>query len=147
MNPPHAVLVSLAEEALRAAFGPGYTTRVQLPLVFRLDTDPFPDVAVVPGRPRDYLAAHPTTAALVVEVADTTLQLDLTEKAELYATAGIRDYWVVDVNAGKLLVLRDPAAVAAGGHAYRTRLTLGPSDSVTPLAAPAAAVRVADLLP
>jgi hypothetical protein len=147
MNPPHAVLVGLAHDAVRAAFGPGFTVRSQLPLVLGLWTDPFPDIAVVPGGPRDYLAAHPTTARLVVEVADSTLSLDLTEKAELYATANIGDYWVVDVENRRLIVLRDPAPVAAGGAAYRTQLALGPGDTVSPLAAPGATVRVADLLP
>src|SRR5262249_32064485 len=80
-------------------------------------------------------------------VSDTTLALDLTEKAELYATAGIPDYWVLDLTGRRLLVFRDPGPVAAGGAAYRTHLTLGPSESVTPLSAPNASVTVADLLP
>ena len=93
------------------------------------------------------MTGHPTTASLVVEIADTTLTLDMTEKAELYATAGIADYWIVDLNARRLLVLRDPAPIAAGGFAYRTQRVLGPADAVAPLAAPDATVRVADLLP
>lgn len=147
MNPPHAVIVSLVEEAVRSAFGPGYSIRTQLPVVLGQDTDPFPDVAVVPGKPRDYLTAHPTSALLIVEVADTTKFLDTTEKAELYAAGGIADYWIVDVNANRLLVFRDPAPIAAGGHSYRTQLSFGPTDSVAPLAAPNTPIRVADLLP
>jgi Uma2 family endonuclease len=146
MNPPHATGVELVTEAVRAAFGPGWRFRVQLPLVLEQSSDPFPDLAVVAGSPRDS-ARHPTTAALVVEVSDTTLTLDLTTKAELYAAAGIADYWVVDLEHRQLLVFRDPAPVAAGGAAYRTHLTLGPDATVSPLAAPAAVVRVADLLP
>jgi Uma2 family endonuclease len=83
----------------------------------------------------------------VLEVSDTTLALDLTEKAELYATAGIADYWVLDLTGRRLLVFRDPAPVAAGGAAYRTHQTLAPSESVAPLAAPNSPVTVADLLP
>jgi hypothetical protein len=147
MNPPHAVSIELATEALRAALGAGWSIRSQLPLVLGLDTDPLPDLAVVPGGPRDYLAAHPTTAALVVEVSDTTLVLDLTEKAELYATAGIADYWVLDLTGRRLLVFRDPGPIPPGGTAYRTHLTLGPTESVTPLDAPSATILVADLLP
>jgi Uma2 family endonuclease len=62
-----------------------------------LDIDPEPDLAVVPGRPRDY-TGHPTTADLVVEVADTSLDFDTNDKKLLYARAGIRDYWVVDIS-------------------------------------------------
>ncbi|HET6572348.1 MAG TPA: Uma2 family endonuclease [Fimbriiglobus sp.] len=146
MNPPHAVALGLTDDAVRTAFGPGWVVRNQAPLVFGRHLDPEPDLAIVPGRPRDY-TAHPTTAALVVEIADSSLTFDTTEKAELYAAAGIPDYWVVDVEGRRLLVFRDPAPITAGGHAYRTQLTLGPADSVSPLVAPSASVAVADLLP
>jgi Uma2 family endonuclease len=129
----------------RAAFGTGWRFRVQLPLVLGLDTDPMPDFAMVAGNPRDS-SAHPTTAALVVEVSDTTLALDLTEKAEFYATAGIADYWVLDLEGRRLLVFRDPGSLPDGARAYRTHLTLGPSDSVSPLAAPGATICVKQLL-
>jgi Uma2 family endonuclease len=147
MNPPHATGIDLAVEALRAAFGAGWRTRVQVPLVLGLDTDPMPDVAVVAGGPRDFATVHPTTAALVVEVSDTTLALDLTEKAELYATAGIADYWVLDLDGRRLLVFRDPTPIPDGGRAYRTHQTLGPDETIALLAVPNVAVRVADLLP
>lgn len=52
MNPPHAITLGLVEEAIRAAFGAGWWLRQQLPLVLGQDTDPEPDLAVVPGRPR-----------------------------------------------------------------------------------------------
>ena len=67
MNPPHAITLGLVEEAIRTAFGAGWWLRHPSPLILGLDLDPEPDLAVVPGRPRDY-AAHPTTAELVVEV-------------------------------------------------------------------------------
>jgi Uma2 family endonuclease len=141
----HFTAISVAASILEAAFGPGFFVRQQGPLALGGE-QPEPDIAVVPGSPRDY-TAHPTTALLVVEVSDTTLTLDITRKAELYATANIADYWVLDVDGRRLLVFRDPAPVPEGGAAYRTQLTLGPADSVAPLAAPACPVRVADLLP
>jgi hypothetical protein len=145
INEPHVSGVSLTTDALKVAFGPGHYVRVQA--LLNLGTiDPEPDVAVVPGGPRDY-AMPPTTALLVVEVADTSLHYDTTTKAEEYATAGIADYWVLDLTGRRLLGFRDPAPIAAGGAAYRTHLTLGPADSVSPLAAPAATIAVADLLP
>ena len=112
-------------------------------------SDPGPDLAVVPGSIRDYATRTPTTAVLVVEVADSSLALDTTTKAELYATAGVPDYWVIDLENRRLLIFRDPAPLPAGlgATAYRTHHTYGPGDAVAPLAAPGAAVRVADLLP
>jgi Uma2 family endonuclease len=148
MNPPHAIAATKTEDLIRDLFRNGYHVRVAKPLVVGQLTDPEPDVAVVVGKPADY-TAHPTTAVLVIEVSDTSLTTDTTTKAELYATAGIADYWVLDVDGRRLLVFRDPVVLPAGlgATAYRTHLTLGPADSIAPLAAPASTVRVSDLLP
>jgi Uma2 family endonuclease len=148
MNPPHRIALELSTEALRTAFGPGWRVCVQMPLVLGQSTDPEPDIAVVAGSPRG-AAAHPTAAALVVEVADSSLRYDTTVKLAVYAAGSIRDYWVVDVNARQLLVFRDPQAdpAAPHGHTYLTQWTLGLADAVAPLAAPNGTVRVADLLP
>jgi Uma2 family endonuclease len=143
---PHVVACRKTGEVLERVFvGIGWVSRYEQPILLT-DSDPQPDLLVAAGRFEDY-TDHPTTALLVVEVADATLDRDTTVKAELYAEAGIADYWIVDVVNRRLLVLRDPAPVAAGGAAYRTHLTLGPAESVSPLAAPTATVAVADLLP
>jgi Uma2 family endonuclease len=146
-GPRHFTMVDVAVEVLRAAFGAGFYARRAGPMGFD-DSEPEPDVAVVPGSIRDYIAEHPATALLAVEVAETSLNYDLTTKAELYATAGIPEYWVVDLNGRELTVFRDPAplAPALGATAYRSRQTFAPGQSVQPLHA-AGAVRVADLLP
>lgn len=148
MNPPHAIALELTDVAIRFAFGPAWRVRVQMPLVLGQDTDPEPDIALVHGSPRGTVA-HPTTAALVIEVADTSLDDDLTTKAELYATAGIADYWVPDVDGRQLHVFRDPNPLPAGlgATAYQTRLSFTDAQSVSPLAVPAATIAVADLLP
>ena len=143
----HFCTVEIAVEVIRAAFGPGFFIRNGGPI--RLDDSrPEPDVAVVPGSPRDYLSNHPDTALLAVEVSLTTLSYDLTTKAELYATAGIPEYWVLDLEGKQLHVFRDPQPLRAAleATAYATRLTYSPGDAVTPLHA-ATAVAVADLLP
>ena len=149
MNPAHANALYLTSEAIRAIFTTGWVVRVQMPL--RVDdlNDPFPDLAVAAGGPRDFSNAHPITASLIVEVSDTTLKVDLTEKAERYATSGVLDYWVLDLNSRRLLVLRDPAPLPAGlgATAYRNQRALDPTDRVSPLAMPTASVLVADLLP
>lgn len=140
MTPPHAIALELAGEAMRTVFGSERWLRQRSPLILGQDTDPVPDLAVVPGRPRDY-AGHPTGADLVVEVADSSFNFDTNEKRLLYARAAIREYWVVDINGRRLLVYRDPQA-----GDYTTQQVLGPADAVSPVAAPAAAVQVADLL-
>ena len=148
MDPPHADALEVLAEVVRSAFGTGWRIRTQLPLHVDQENNPMPDLAVVAGQP-GFHGVHPTTAALVVEVADATLATDMTEKAERYATGGIEEYWILDLNGRRLLVYRDPASLPAnlGATAYEMHLTLGPSDSISPLAAPGATIRVADLLP
>jgi Uma2 family endonuclease len=140
MNPPHAITLGLVEEAIRTAFGPGWWLRNQSPLLLSQDTDPEPDLAIVPGRPRDY-TGHPTTADLVVEVADSSLDFDTNEKRLLYARASLQDYWVVDITGRRLLVYRAPNA-----GDYTSQRVFGAADAVSPLAAPSETVRVTDLL-
>lgn len=111
--------------------------------------DPGPDFAVVRGTEDDYDANAPTAALLVAEIAHATLSFDLTTKAELYATAGVPEYWVVDVEHRQLVILRDPHPLSAGlgATAYKTHVTLGPTDTAATQFAPAAPVLVGDLLP
>ncbi|HUR54634.1 MAG TPA: Uma2 family endonuclease [Gemmataceae bacterium] len=150
MNPPHAVAIQLATKALERVFGDGFNVRgVQLPVVLGPTSEPEPDVAVVRGSPRDYGDDHPTTALLVVELSDTTFDYDAFEKANLYASAGITDYWVIDITRHRLIVMRNPQANAGEVHAHRydSLLAFEEDKFVSPLAAPDARIRVADLLP
>ncbi|MCI0636706.1 MAG: Uma2 family endonuclease, partial [Actinobacteria bacterium] len=103
-----ATAVLLSQEALHAAFGAGFDVRPQLPLALGEASEPEPDLAVVPGVPRDYRESHPTTALLVVEVAETSLAFDRGGKQALYARAGIPEYWIVDLVEGTLEVFRSP---------------------------------------
>jgi len=148
MNPPHSIALELSEEAVRNAFGAGWRFRIQMPLVLGQSTDPEPDIAVMPGSARGTVA-HPTTAALVIEVSDTSLRYDLTVKLGAYAAGGIAEYWVLDVNGRELHVHRDPKPDPAApfGHSYATVTKVSPGGSVAPLALSSAIVRVADLLP
>ena len=110
--------------------------------------DPVPDLAVA-GSPRDYLQRKPSTAVLVIEVSDSSLDFDTGEKASLYASAGIADYWVVDLVNRQVIVFRDPRPEASKrfGFTYANAITLQASQLVSPLAMPTAAIAVADLLP
>ncbi len=145
----HATAVRLTEDLLRAAFGPGHDVRVQMPLAIDPSSEPEPDVTVVPGSPRDYRDAHPTSALLVVEIADTTLLYDREQKGSLYGRAGVVEYWIVNLIDRRLEVYRDPTAMPQTryGWAYRTVLQFTPGDHIYPLAASQARVAVADLLP
>lgn len=146
---PHATGIRLVAQALRAAFGPRWSIEPQLPVSLDEESEPEPDVAVVAGGPRDYLASHPSRPALVVEVALTSLALDRGEKASLYARAGVEDYWIVNLVDNILEVYGGPEADPNSpyGWRYGSVLTLSAGDRVRPLSVPNAEIRVADLLP
>ena len=145
----HSVALQLAAEALRRAFGAGWTVRVQDPIAPDDESEPEPDLAVVPGSPREYLATHPSRPALVLEVSDSSLAFDRRDKGSLYARAQILDYWIVNLVDRVLEVCRDPvlSADALYGWSYARVLRLGPEATISPVAAPAASISVTDLLP
>ena len=150
-NPPHATGVALAFQRLQQAFGTDYYVRNQAGLPLKLDTDPSPDVVVVPGSIRDYAKSHPApdTIRLIVEVSDSTLHYDLGGKSHLYAAAGIPEYWVIDVNGSQLHVFREPVADAAAPRRFRyaSVQVLNSVDRIAPLAAPDSPIAVGELLP
>jgi Uma2 family endonuclease len=146
---PHSTAIELALDALRAAFGPGWRVRVQLPVALDEESEPEPDIAVVPGSPRDYLPSHPSNPVLILEAAESSLALDREIKGSLYAKAQIVDYWIVNLVDHVLEVYRDPVEAPASpyGWRYASVTTLQGADIVTPIAAPRSRVSVADLLP
>ena len=146
---PHPTAVGLTADALSAAFGPGWLVRQQDPIALDDESEPEPDVAVVPGGRRDYRAEHPSRPVLVVEVAESSLRFDRRHKGSVYARAGLPEYWIVNLIDRRLEVYRHPApaAFAAFGWRYLDVQVFAPDDTVSPLARPGAAIAVADLLP
>jgi Uma2 family endonuclease len=146
---PHRTAVLLVAKAVERAFGEGWFVQTQSPIVLDDQSEPEPDVCVVRGSPRDYVASHPSSLALVVEVAQSGLRLARGRKAGAYARAGIADYWIVNLVDRVLEVHREPArsGPARRHWGYAVIETIGAGATVTPLAAPSAPIRVADLLP
>jgi Uma2 family endonuclease len=146
----HYAAIYSGAEALKVAFGPGYWVRQQGPLVLGEDSEPEPDLLIVPGSWQDY-RKHPTAAQvlLLIEVADTTLRTDRGSKAALYAEAGVADYWIVNVRARALEVYRDlgPLSKRQAAFGYRSKTVYQEGETVISLSAPHAVIRVADLLP
>jgi Uma2 family endonuclease len=146
---PHVVAVQLVHRALQRAFGTGWNVRQASPVALDEDSEPEPDVAVVPGDPRDYARGHPARPSLVVEVSLARLTFDREYKSSLYARAAIVDYWIVNLVDDVLEVRRRPVTSdsAPYGWTYEALTVLDPRASVTPVAAPFASIVVADLLP
>src|SRR5882724_12780038 len=94
---PHRTAVGLVAKALERAFGDGWFVQTQSPIGLDDRSEPEPDVCVVQGSPRDFVDAHPTRPALVVEIADSSLRLARGRKAAAYGRAKIADYWIVNL--------------------------------------------------
>jgi len=146
---PHRTAVLLAAKALEQAFGGGWFVQTQSPIILGDRSEPEPDVSVIPGAPRDHVDAHPRRPALVVEVAQSGLDLARGRKAAAYARGGIADYWIVNLVDRVLEVRREPArpGPALPRWSYVAVATLAAAATVSPLAAPSARIPVADLLP
>jgi Uma2 family endonuclease len=145
----HSSAVSSAEYALRAGLPSGWIVRTQQPVSLDDESEPEPDLAVVPGRPGDYRHAHPERPALAVEVSDSSLHFDRQQKGSLYARAGIEDYWIVNLVDRVLEIYRDPSPEPSAlyGWRYRSVITLVPPAVAVPLAFASSRIAVADLLP
>jgi len=141
-NSLHSSGVSAMEEALRAVLPAGCYLRIQSPLALGTYGQPHPDVAVVQGTWRDYIKNHPTTAALVVEVSDSSLDFDRSAKLRSYARARIYEYWILHLRGEVLEVHRGPV-----GDTYAEQIVLRSSDTVAPLFATDRSIAIADLLP
>lgn len=107
-NPPHSNAIAFLTNLLVGAFGKTHLVRVQLPLSIGTHSEPEPDFSLV--RPEAIRAAqrHPTTADLVIEVADSSLAADRGWKSSLYASAQVVEYWVLNLPQSRLETYSQP---------------------------------------
>jgi len=106
IGPPHSSIVDRINELLVIRLAGRATVRIQQPFLAHDESEPEPDIAIVP-RAR-YDEHHPDHAYLVVEVADSSLEYDRVTKAPLYAASGIPNYWIVDVLGRSVEIFSEP---------------------------------------
>jgi Uma2 family endonuclease len=138
-NQPHAVTVRRVTRLMEAVFGFDFIGTAS-PIFIDEGNAPEPDIFATHD-PLSSYAENPAAqeCLLAVEVSDSTLSYDRSTKAELYARAGILEYWIVNLNARTLIVHRAPT-----DEGYGELRTLTEIDSVTPLGQ-SSSVAVADL--
>lgn len=120
----------------------------QAPIALSDDSEPEPDVFVAPLA--SYDRELPTSALLVVEVADSTLRYDRHDKTALYASCGVPECWLVDLLAESVEVYREPSAQRVAGVAdagYHRLTTFHRGESIAPEAFPDALIALDDILP
>ncbi|CAN5470464.1 Uma2 family endonuclease [soil metagenome] len=134
----HILVHSLLMQALVVAFAPNHLVRSEAPVALSRTTEPEPDFLVVPretvgnlSRPRG------DQAILAIEISVTSLKDDLGWKKDLYAQAGIPEYWVIDCEGRRVFIHRHPF-----GRDYRNIEILHEEDAL-----PGLSIRVSDVLP
>jgi Uma2 family endonuclease len=137
-NPDHASPIERLNMLLAPALVGQAIVRVQLPLVAHDESEPEPDLAVVP--PGDYRREHPSRALLVIEVAVSSLSKDRKVKGPLYASSGFGEYWIVNVVDKVIEVHRQPGP---DGYAHVTLCTEG--TVIHPETFPLVSIAVADV--
>jgi Uma2 family endonuclease len=152
MGEPHALTIMQLKYALLPHFnlGTGVHLRIQMPLALpALTSEPEPDIAIVVIDTPTNEAGRPTSASLIIEVAESSLAYDRDRKGPLYAAAGIQEYWLVNLPERCVEVYRQcmPDAASFSGWRYQERQRLRDSDQVAPLVATAVVIAVDALLP
>jgi Uma2 family endonuclease len=120
----HADLVSRLAMIFMRLMGDRVVIRSHSPFAASDDSEPEPDLALVP--PGDYRRTHPTQAFLIVEVAESSLRKDSGIKAGLYARSHVAEYWIVDLNARSVIVHG-----ASDGSTYQRRFSASRTDSLS----------------
>src|SRR5437764_11297811 len=139
-SPLHELVAQKLMDILLAQVPSGFMVRPERPLTLR-SSEPEPDISVVQGKPDDWVRAHPATAHLVVEVALTSRTLD-ESKAEIYAEAGILEYWLVRPEDRAADVYREPTS-----DGYLSRRTLTERDRFHCASIPSVEFPLMDILP
>jgi Uma2 family endonuclease len=137
---PHAATISELSYVLTFALGNRARVRTGHPLAASEVSEPEPDIAVVVSG--DYFREHPRSALLVVEVSFSSIRKDRLVKPAIYAAAGVPEYWVVDLTADTLVVMREP-----GPAGYARAQTYVRGEVLELVAFPDVRLAVDDVLP
>jgi Uma2 family endonuclease len=124
-NPPHSWTVESLREQVGRLLPLGWSLRQEQPVAIPELNEPEPDLAVVRGSKDEYARRHPRPedVALLIEVADSTLEKDRGAKLLAYARGGIQVYWIVNLIDRQLEIHSGP-----GSDGYRDRRVISAGD-------------------
>lgn len=140
IGPPHRAVVDRLTRLLVPRLLDRALVCIQQPLCAWDESEPEPDVSVVPLG--DYSVDHPERAYLVIEVADSSLDEDRATKAPLYAASAVPEYWIVNLVERVVEIHTEP-----DGALYRNIRRVRARETIAPSAFPDVQMLVSDLLP
>jgi Uma2 family endonuclease len=143
IGPFHGGLVNRLVRTFNKTCKGRWLLSVQNPVRLDGHSEPEPDVMLLGPSPDDYTSRHPRPdeVFLLIEVSDTTLELDREEKLPAYGRAGIPEVWIVNLNDETIEVYREPHFTG-----YGSKQVLQAGDQASPAAFPDVLVDVAELL-
>jgi len=139
-SPLHRLLIMRLQELLRAVVGMNYHVQTEQPVSLG-DSEPEPDLSVIRGSINDYLEHHPQTAELVIEVCVTSHEYDRS-KLRAYASASVKEVWLVLAPEHQIEVYRQPAGDHFANHSVH-----GPGGALTSEVLPKFVVQLQSLFP
>jgi len=108
ISPIHAILVNGLRDIILKNLIDGFFVRQESPLtILSQNSEPEPDIAVLKGTHKEFISTHPTTALWVIEVSNTTLELDRA-KRKIYASANVPTYWIINLTNREIEVYTNP---------------------------------------
>jgi Uma2 family endonuclease len=139
----HAACVDRLAELFTRRLPSRAIVRIQSPILLGRRSEPQPDLALLKRRADYYAERHPQSAdvLLVIEVVDSSREVDRGRKLPLYARSGIPEVWVIDLKRDEVEVYRRPAL---RGYQDHERVRRG--QRVAPMAFPRTAFSVGDML-
>jgi Uma2 family endonuclease len=140
---PHAATVNRLNRLLSKRLRDDALLSIQNP-IWLSDSEPEPDVAVLNFREDLYASRRPVAqdVQLLIEVADSSLVYDRDVKGPIYAEAGVREYWIVNLNNATIEIYRDPQPDGRFATVNTARL----GDALTPLAVADLSLQVEEIL-
>ena len=138
----HVNLVNRLTKIFVLAVGDLGVVSIQNPVTLPPHSEPQPDIAVLKQSIDGAAPSLPRAedVLLLIEVADTTLAYDRTTKLKIYAQAGIREMWIVNVQAKSIEIYQEPSA-----NGYLRKHEFGLQDAVTPSALPQVSLALSDI--
>lgn len=125
-SPIHAALVRRLIQFFQKSISEKYGISSENPLTLK-HSEPEPDIAIVDFREDFYATGHPQFAHLIIEISLSTIAFDR-DKADIYASANIPEYWIFNLQNKTLEIYKEPMS-----DKYQLTTILKSTDSIQPL--------------
>jgi Uma2 family endonuclease len=126
-KPQHRIVNNRIYKSILRQLPAGWDVQAQEPITLP-ESEPEPDLTVFRGRGEDFQIGHPVASciALVVEIADATLDRDRIWKREIYARAGLPVYWLINLQEKTVEVYSRPV-----DGSYQDHQTIRSTETLT----------------